>query len=108
MGGWRYNPISQKIELNAYFHNGKGIENRVMSQPLVFIDPNEEITMRIFISDDIWYLSYYSDPYGKKIEYGLYQIKPNKKSALFATEIQFYFGGNQQAPQDVSIYKELI
>ena len=108
MGGWRYNPTIEKIELNAYFHNGKGVENRIMSEPLCFVDTNQEVTLKILVGEDIWQVHYWSDPYGTMINHGIKSIKPKKASALFATEIQFYFGGNQQAPQDVSIYKELI
>lgn len=110
MGGWRYNPLTDKIELNAYFHNGKGTENRVMSPFMVEINPNEEIELEILIHKNAWDVGYKYDFSNnrKTWKFSKYSIVAKKASALFATEIQFYFGGNQQAPQDLSIDKVYI
>jgi len=108
MGGWRYNPLTEKIELNAYFHNGKGTENRVMSPALISLEPEQEVYLQIYLEKDEWVVTYALGSIKQPSFLKSSTIKPTKTSALFATEIQFYFGGNQCTPQDVSIYKERI
>lgn len=93
--GWRYNPNTAKIEISRllYFGNHQHVMDYLCS-----LDINTEHDFCIVheISGDSLNLTFYVDD--RKWEYTV-----PRPSCRLRFGCGFYFGGNQTAPQDVSI-----
>ena len=103
MVGWRYNLKTGRMELNAYYHVDK---SREFTKPLLDVALGEPFQVDILVDyDEKNYsvvLNRLSD--GK-------QVRDSK--AFFhddtnCLEINTYFGGNREAPKDLSILKGYI
>lgn len=107
MLGWRHNIEARKIEVNFYHHISK---ERDYTPPLHAFDFDEGFEYRIVprysdgtITETLWTLD------GKLIRCIVFQFPDLKdKWRTLTQEINFYFGGNQKAPQDVTVYKRLL
>ena len=107
MLGWRHNIEARKIEVNFYHHISK---KRSYTPPLTAFDFSEPFEYRIVprysdgtITETLWTLD------GKLIKCIQFDFPDLKaKWRVQTQEINFYFGGNQKAPQDVTVYKRLI
>ncbi len=100
MVGWRYNQKTQRMELNGYYHVDKG---RDFTKPLLDVALGEPVRVDIRVD------------YAQK-NYTVQLTRVNdgtlaKNSMPFThdhtscMEINTYFGGNEAAPQDITIYK---
>ncbi len=95
MIGWRYNPDTDLIELAPYYHIEGG---RDMFPPLLSVCRETEVQICLLIDRERklykWRLNYNNDIYFHEMSFS-----HNKKRLSF---INFYFGGNKPAPQEVS------
>lgn len=95
MWGLRYNPDTDKVELNAYAHIDG---NTYYTKWLVDLAINEIGKIKIYPGEgDIWITHFITDTKEVKIPW----LIPNK--ALFYRRIKAWFGGTLPAPQDVNI-----
>jgi len=101
MVGWRYNIEKDIIELCAYYHI---LRKREFTAPIIAIKRGEELNVTIEISYEP---KYYKVILSSSENIGEHQIAffHNRK---ICGQINFYFGGNEAAPQDVSVQLELI
>lgn len=107
MCGWRYNPQTDLFELNLYTHyNG----DRWFSDTVATVKANEEFEVMLVqgpqTKDDFsqWTLMITKRDGSSGIEH---RFNINSKFK-WATEINFYFGGNKTAPHNMFIYKEQL
>lgn len=103
MVGWRYNLETRRIELNAYYHiDGK----RTYTDPLMEVGLLETFTCLLRIStgrhEYEWTLQRASD------NFKVVHVQPFRHDRKLSIETNFYFGGNQPAPQEVSCQLENI
>lgn len=101
MIGWRYIPLMDEFEFNAYSHiNGK----RTYTESLIKIKNKGTVVCSIRVDYDM-------KVYVIEIESGdMKQIKlvPFTHNRKWAYEVQSWFGGTLPAPSKVSFIKERI
>ncbi len=105
MIGWRYNPESDLIELAPYYH----IDGQVKINP-GFTDENlfyavrigEEIQVSIGVDYEqkLYYTRVIGIDYEKTVQMGF------SHNSCITREINVWFGGNQPAPQDITVLKK--
>jgi len=96
MVGWRYNIPNDEIELAAYYHVNSG---RDFTKPLLKVKRGEEVSVSIEVD-------YKNKAYTVRLKSKNGQAQNRKKFFHNRTrcgQINFYFGGNRTAPQDISI-----
>lgn len=103
MVGWRYNPKTNLIELNAYFHLNK---ERFFTDTLMTIGFMQDlyVTFNIDYKQQTYQVVLESPNTGSRAEY----TQAFKHNRTRNWEINFYFGGNQPAPQTISVWKGQI
>lgn len=96
MWGFRYNPDTDKVELNAYAHiKGKNY----YTKPLAEVAPGETFRVKICPGEgDIWIVNIITSAKDVKIPW----VIPIR--AWFYRRIPAWFGGTLPAPQDVNMY----
>lgn len=107
MLGWRHNLDLKKIEVNFYHHISRKVK---YTEPLYAFAFNEEFEYRIVpnytngtITETLWTIDHQLI---RCIVFDFPDLKNRFK--ILANEINFYFGGNQVASQDVTVMKKYI
>lgn len=101
MVGWRYNIKIDVIELCGYYHIGM---KREFTPPLLTVKRGEEVKITIEISYLPKFYKVRLSTFEKEAEHQIPFFHRKKKCG----QINFYFGGNEAAPQDVSVQMELL
>lgn len=100
MIGWRYNRATQRMELNGYYHVDKG---RDFTKPLLEVALGEPVRVDILVDYEqknyTVQLTRVNDGTQAK------DSMPFTHNNTSCMEINTYFGGNESAPQDITIYK---
>lgn len=96
MVGWRYNKKDDTIELNAYYHVDR---SRDFTEPLVAIKRGESIYG--YVIHDRKKKEYQIGFHNDKVANGHVINSPNRRKV--ARLINPWFGGNERAPQDISL-----
>lgn len=100
MVGWRYNPQTRRMELNAYYHVEKG---RDFTKPLLEVPLGKPVRVDILVD-------YEQKTYSvqlTRLDDGTLakDSMPFTHNNTSCMEINTYFGGNEAAPKDITIYK---
>lgn len=93
--GWRYNPNTDEIEMAPYYHIDGG---RDMFKPMMTVKTEEVFSVTLNVD-------YQAKIYGwdmKKEGFETTHEMPFNHNGGLCGFINFYFGGNQKAPQEVS------
>ncbi len=103
MVGWRYNKEMDLIEMNAYYHVDKG---RDYTETLMTVKREEEFLVTILVDyNKKTYTVILERPRdGKKVQ-DSFVFNHNRKLAM---DINTWFGGNEKAPQEIHIFKEVV
>jgi len=100
MIGWRYNIKEDCIELSPYYHISG---SRDMFAPLLKVKRNEAFEVKLKINYEnkrySWFLSNTNEIAGHEMNFD--------HEGKLCGFINFYFGGNKPAPQDVSALIEV-
>ncbi len=95
MIGWRYNIENDNIELSPYYHISK---SRDMFPTLITAKRGEPIEIKLNMDYKSKTYEWAINVNGKTAEHEM----PFTHNNNFCSLINFYFGGNQEAPQKVS------
>jgi hypothetical protein len=95
MIGWRYNPETELIELAPYYHVDG---SRDMFKPIMYVSPGTLIKLHLVIDRSNKSYDWTLQANNQTAVHSFPFTHERKKSSV----IQFYFGGNRTAPQDVS------
>lgn len=95
MIGWRYNVTTQQIELAPYYHIDG---SRDMFPPLVYTTPGEPLSITLNINYETQQYQWEIEQRDKLATHQ-FTFTHQRTTCGF---INFYFGGNQPAPQEVS------
>lgn len=96
MIGWRYQPETDQIELAPYYHISK---SRDMFPPLVTVQRGDTLSINLKIDYTAKIYRWSIQTPEQEARHEMPFQHNNKRCSL----INFYFGGNQPAPQKVSV-----
>jgi len=100
MVGWRYNKKTQRMELNGYYHVDKG---RDFTKPLLEVALGEPVRIDILVDYE---QKNYTIQMTRLNDGTLVQDNmPFTHDNTSCMEINTYFGGNESAPQAITIKK---
>lgn len=97
--GWRYNPKTEKIEVCRILYYGNPVIHKMEYLTSVEVGSKHEYTIVHEIEGDIMHVTMYIDD--EKWETSI-----NRPPCRLRFGSGLYFGGNQKAPQEVSIIVE--
>lgn len=92
--GWRYDLQKQKIEVLTYTHQNRKFD----FTPICYVDINKEYNCSITLNDK----------YTFKVNDNTIEQSRSSKQKHFHCLLFFYFGGNQNAPHDISVQIKIL